>query len=192
VILSDQHLGKALEMGDLVIDPLNQSAIQPASVDLTLGDEFLYWQSLAPRAVIDMAESALEAPRMCRVIVGNGMGFDIAPGQFVLSTTSETVGLGPGHAARVEGRSSIGRFGLMVHATAGFIDPGFKGKITLEMYNLSPHSIRIYPGQSICQIAVSTLSGPAQRIYGPGRGSKYHGQTGVTASRWRGKGDGVA
>lgn len=178
-------------MGDLVIDPLNKAAIQPASVDLTLGDEFMLWPSPAFRGIIDMAETARHAPKMDRVIVGNGMGFDVLPGQFVLATTKETVGLADGFCARVEGRSSIGRFGLMVHATAGFIDPGFKGKITLEMYNLSPHKIRVYPGQSICQIAVSIMSGPAQRPYGAARDSKYHGQAGVTPSRWKGSGDGA-
>lgn len=190
--LSDCDLAKALERGDLVIDPLNTAAIQPASVDLTLGEEFMFWPRDSFRGTIDMGLAAREAPKMDREICGNGMHFEVFPGQFVLATTEETVGLADGFCARVEGRSSIGRFGLMVHATAGFIDPGFKGKITLEMYNLSPHVIKLYPGQSICQIAVSIMTGRAERPYGAARGSKYNGQDGVTASRWKGQGDGTA
>jgi|SRR6478735_5485785 len=191
MILSDKHLKRALAKGDLVVEPLKSAAIQPASIDLTLGDEFMHWpRERTFRGAIDMADAALKSPPMERVIVGNGAPFELFPGAFALATTEEKIGLDPGLCARVEGRSSIGRFGLMVHATAGFIDPGFAGKITLEMYNLSPHVIRLYPGQSICQIAVSAMSSPAERPYGAARGSKYQGQDGVAASRWKGIGDG--
>lgn len=186
--LSDQDLERCLADGSLRVEPLKRYAIQPASIDLTLGNEFMFWDR-TERRHIDMAAPAAEAPAMSHQVVGDA-GFQIFPGQFVLATTEEEISLAPHLSARVEGRSSIGRLGLMVHATAGFIDPGFSGKITLEMYNLSQHVIRLRPGQSICQIAVFQMSSAALRPYGRERGSKYNGQSRVTASRWKGISDG--
>lgn len=184
MILSDEDLAKELGNG-LLVHPIADDAIQPASIDLRLGSSFAWWPE--GLAIIDLEKGADTIPPMKEI--HSAPEFILSPGQFVLASTYETVALGPDLVARVEGRSSLGRLGLVVHVTAGFIDPGFKGNITLELYNVGPHHIRIVPGQSICQLAVERLQTRCRVPYGhPSRRSKYQGQRSVQPSRWAGRG----
>lgn len=182
MILSDADLRRAIELGTLVVEPFEPKRVQPASIDLTLGDEFAEWPTSG--LFIDLDDPVVGPPDMVRA--KHPKGFELRPGAFALASTVEVIGLAPMFCARVEGRSSLGRLGLCVHATAGFVDPGFKGNITLELYNMSPHVLLLSPGMTICQLAVQMMTGAAERPYGAERGSKYQGQDGATPSRWRG------
>jgi dCTP deaminase len=142
--------------------------VQPASVDLRLGSEFR-----GPTAS-EIEVASIAKPRI------------LAPGEMLLGSTLERVVIPHDLVARVEGRSSVGRLGLIVHATAGFVDPGFDGQITLEFVNLGPRPITLEPGVRICQLTLHQLTSPASRPYGLARGSKYAGQRGPTPSRWEG------
>ena len=185
MILSDRDIKQALNSGDLVIEPLEDEAaqIQPASVDLRLGDEFVGFQDLEfDEGYFDLGFS--RADDYCtRLPLNETEGFVILPGEFVLGTTIEIVKLPDYLVGRVDGRSSIGRMGILIHATAGFIDPGFEGKITLEISNIGIFPVMLRPGMRFCQISFEQLTTRAERPYGTGRGSKYQGQTGVTPSR---------
>lgn len=166
MILSDRDLRARLATGSIAIEPLADLDVQlqPASVDLRLGDSFLVGEALSRHRL---------AP---------GERFVLAPGEFALGTTIERVTVPDDLVARVEGRSSIGRLAVIVHATAGFIDPGFRGEITLELANLGARPAVLDPGMRICQIVFQLLTSPAERPYGPRRGSKYSGQRGPTPS----------
>lgn len=167
MILSDKSIRLMIQRHPKVITPTPLDwNIQPASVDLHLGDSFI-------RLDGELHES-------CEF----GSMFRIEPQTFVLATTVERISLPRDIVARVEGKSTWGRKGLMIHSTAGFIDPGFEGNITLEMYNLSPSPLVMRVGDPICQIAFSLLTTPVSRAYGDAElGSKYQGQTGVTGAR---------
>lgn len=167
MILSDRDLRQRLCDRSIVVEPLAdlELQLQPASIDLRLGSQFR-------RAVAGEVEE-----------VNEGADFVLGPGEFALGTTLERVRVPPNLVARVEGRSSIGRLAILVHATAGFIDPGFEGEITLELANLGPTPASLRVGSRICQIVFHVLTSPAERPYGPARGSKYSGQTGPTPSR---------
>jgi dCTP deaminase len=169
MILSDRDLKRHLDAGSILIEPALdlQRQLQPASIDLRLGREF---------RVFDACDEVL-------IRVEEGGAFEFRPGAFVLATTIERIRVPPNLVARVEGRSSIGRLGVIVHATAGFIDPGFEGEITLELANLSPRRRVLIPGMRICQIVFHCLSSVVERPYGPERSSKYSGQRGPTVSR---------
>ncbi len=180
--LCDTDLLKAFADGSLKVTPFDPKRVQPASIDLTLGDEFAEWATSGK--TIDLDDPSAVAPEMHRSRYQGG--FPLRPGAFALASTAESIGLAPELCARVEGRSSLGRLGLCIHATAGFIDPGFEGMITLELFNMSPHLLLLQPGMTICQLAVSMMSAAAARPYGAERGSKYMGQSGATPSRWRG------
>jgi len=180
--LSDTDILRRLERGDLAIDPLDLATqLQPASVDLCLGSDFIVWEAphsnaiVSGAGVIDMRD--VPGASMMRRVTDDR--FVIWPGQFVLGTTRERVRLPLDVAARVEGRSSIGRLGLCVHVTAGFIDPGFDGEITLEIYNFNPRPIRLHAGARVAQLVFSNLETPSPRGYQ----GKYQGQRGATASR---------
>lgn len=178
-MLSDGDLQEALDEGCLKIDP--PGVMQPASIDLTLADEFVVFGHVGriwPKNPVNTKQ----------VIVAMGGDFALAPGLFVLASTVQTVGICEGYAARVEGKSSLGRLGLMVHSTAGFIDPGFRGQITLELSNVNNSPIMLTPGMAIAQLCVFELKTPARKPYGSeGLGSKYQGQQGPTPSRsWMG------
>lgn len=188
-MLSDYDIrlltAESLEHGEHLIFPEPQDhQYQPASVDLRLGDEFAtYVRPLGSRTqgkpIIAGAPLDPEWTQTAR-----SANFVMVPGDFVLATTMETVCIPRTHAARVEGRSSLGRLGLIIHATAGFIDPGFRGQITLEMMNLSPRPIQLELGMRICQISFDKLINAAKRPYGhPDLRSRYQGQMGVTPSR---------
>ena len=181
MILSDRDLQTRLFRGDLVIEPLDEPEvqIQPASIDLRLGRTFLVpGESVAP---IDSHDGRGGDYRE-RVLSGHEP-LVLYPGDFVLGSTMERVRVPPDLVGRVEGRSSLGRLAIVVHATAGFVDPGFEGQITLELSNLGRAPVALHPGMRICQFVLHVLSSAAERPYGSERGSKYQGQIGPTPSR---------
>jgi dCTP deaminase len=184
MILSDRDIRARLAAGDLAIGPLAnpEEQLQPASVDLRLAEEFLVYKP-AQVACLDPREPETWRAASERVMVGENDAFILHPGEFALGSTIERVTIPPDLVARVDGRSSIGRLAVVVHATAGFIDPGFEGQITLELSNLGRIPVRLYPGMRIAQIVLHQLTSTAERPYGKERGSHYHGQTGPQLSR---------
>ncbi|MFC5337439.1 dCTP deaminase [Leucobacter denitrificans] len=181
MLLSDRDISSELDSGRIKLDPSEPSMVQPSSVDVRL-DRFFRLFDNHKYAVIDPAE---DQPELTRLIeVNPDEGFILHPGEFVLGSTFELVGLPDDIAARLEGKSSLGRLGLLTHSTAGFIDPGFEGHITLELSNVSTLPIRLWPGMKIGQLCFFKLSSPAERPYGAGATfSRYLGQRGPTASR---------
>jgi dCTP deaminase len=181
MIFSDRSIREAIAGGSIVIDPYEPSHVQPSSVDLRVGNGFRVFENhryseIDPRAPQDDLTKLVE--------VGNGDPFMLHPGEFVLGTTLERVRLGVDVVARLEGKSSLGRLGLLIHSTAGFIDPGFEGHITLELSNVATLPIAIYPEMKIGQISFYRMTTAADVPYGsPELGSKYQGQSGPTASR---------
>ncbi len=184
MILSDGDIRRRLDEGDLQIEPLSdpEMQIQPASVDLRLGTEFVVYK-LPHVSCIDTADPDTTDGYTETVSVDDREGFILHPGEFVLGSTREWVRIPDDLVARVEGRSSIGRLAVVVHATAGFIDPGYEGNITLELSNLGRVAVKLYPGMRISQLVFQQMTDTAERPYGPDRGSKYFGQTGPVASR---------
>ncbi|HEX5656353.1 MAG TPA: dCTP deaminase [Polyangiales bacterium] len=184
MILSDREIRERLERGDLVIDPLDDPdlQVQPASVDLRLGSRFIVYK-LPHVPVIDPRQTETLATYTSGLEIKEGEPFVLHPGEFVLGSTIERVTIPTDLVARVEGRSSFGRLAVVVHATAGFIDPGFEGQITLELSNLGRCAVLLYPGTRISQIVFHTMTSASERPYGHARGSKYQGQTGPVMSR---------
>ncbi len=184
MILSDRDLRARLKKGDLVIDPLDdpELQIQPASIDLRLAGEFVVYK-IAHVPVIDPHDVDSVSKYTETLRIPDNDAFILHPGEFVLGSTLESVKIPTDLVARVEGRSSIGRLAVVVHATAGFIDPGFQGQITLELSNLGRLPVKLYPGMRISQVVLHTMTSPAERPYGPDRGSKYFGQSGPIPSR---------
>lgn len=186
-MLSDSELLAAMHAGELRMEPKPSSRtwLQPASLDLTLGSGVLvYGDALAPGecGVVD-PRRGVENPQMHEVPCVGGVVY-LTPGQFALASTAETISLASTLGARIEGKSSVGRRGLAVHITAGFIDPGFSGRITLELYNFTQFWMRLTIGMPICQLAVERIDGRVLKPYGsPGLGSAYQGQTGTTEGR---------
>jgi len=187
MILSDADILARLEEGDLVIDPLDDIdlQVQPASVDVRLGREFLEFQRANIPCIHPNSENEV-SDYVTETRVEDGDEFILHPGDFVLGTTHERVEIPPDLVAQVEGRSSLGRLAIVVHATAGFIDPGFRGRITLELSNLGSAPVALNPGMRISQLVFTELKTPADRPYGSDRGSKYQDQAGPEASRIRG------
>lgn len=186
MILSDRDIRARLSKGDLRISPIadERMQLQPASVDLRLGREFLVY-STAQVSCLDPRDPDTINAAIQRSVVQDGGAFIMHPGEFALGSTIERVTIPGGLVARVDGRSSIGRLAIVVHATAGFIDPGFDGEITLELSNIGRIPVRLYPGMRIAQIVLHQLSSPAERPYGVERGSQYNGQEGPQVSRIR-------
>lgn len=183
MILSDVDLQKEIKNRRVIISPFNLSSIQPASYDVTLGDQFRIFKN-TQKAYLDVKEDFSEFMELIKIPKGKPL--IIHPREFLLGTTVEKVKLPDDIVAQLMGRSSIGRLGIIVHATAGFIDPGFEGHITLEMTNVANIPIALYPGMRIGQISFTRMSSPAKNPYSPKRGSKYSGQKGPTVSRvWR-------
>ena len=182
MILSDGTIRALLASGRLVIDPLEPQQVQPASVDVRLGSEFLVFRNHTAE-VIDPYDR--RADLMEKVSVREGDAFVLHPGEFVLGTTLEAIGLPDDLVARVEGKSSLGRLGLLIHATAGFVDPGWtRGQITLELSSVATLPIKLWPGMKIGQMCFFRLTSPAEKPYGSqAYGSRYQGQRGPTASR---------
>ena len=190
MILSDTDIRRRLASGGLVITPLDdESAIQPASVELTLdltGGALrpVQHQPGHPREVVRIAPGVKATPKMIHDSCEDG-DLVLQPDACALVTTRERVVIPPDLVAQVNGKSSLARLFLIVHTTAGFIDPGFAGQITLELVNLSPQTMIISHGSRVAQLVLSTLTSPAARPYGSsGLGSHYHGQSGATASRY--------
>jgi dCTP deaminase len=185
MILSDRDIRRRLEKGELRVEPLDdpELQIQPASIDMRLGNEFLEFErSNIPCIHPEREEETDEYTR--RRVVENGEDYVLHPGDFVLGTTYETVEIPDDLVARVEGRSSLGRLAVVVHATAGFVDPGYRGQITLELSNLGTAPVALRPEEMrISQLVLTELSSPAEEPYGEERGSKYQDQDGPTASR---------
>jgi dCTP deaminase len=180
-VLSDRTIREELSAGRLVIDPLDENDIQPASVDLRLDRVFRIFR-VTRRPYVDVREPMEDLTEL--VSIEDDEPFIIQPGTFVLGSTLESVTLPDDIVARVDGRSSLGRLGLLVHATAGYVDPGWMGKLTLELSNQSQMPIALYYGMKISQISFLRLSTPVERPYGSeGLASKYQGQTGPTPSR---------
>ncbi|MFO7292141.1 MAG: dCTP deaminase [Actinomycetes bacterium] len=181
MIFSDRTIREALAEGRIGIDPLEPSYIQPSSVDLRVDRRFRVFENHRHPA-IDPRSPQEDITKL--IEVDEDEPFMLHPGEFVLGATLERVRLGLDVVARLEGKSSLGRLGLLIHSTAGFIDPGFEGAITLELSNVATLPIAIYPGMKIGQISFYQLSTPADHPYGsPELGSKYQGQTGPTPSR---------
>ncbi|HZD72104.1 MAG TPA: dCTP deaminase [Actinomycetes bacterium] len=182
MILSDRSLREAIESARLVVDPLDDGAIQPASIDIRLDSRFRVFHAVR-YSYIDVRQEMDGLTELVEVKPDDA--FILHPGEFVLGSTLEVIGIPPDLAARLEGKSSLGRLGLLTHSTAGFLDPGFQGHVTLELSNVANLPITLYPGMRIGQIAVFQLTTPAEHPYGSGGiRSKYQGQRGPTPSRY--------
>jgi len=183
-VLSDGTIHDLVSSGRVLIDPWDPALVQPASVDLRLGDTFRVFHNHRA-AAIDLREPPANLTEEVRVAADDA--FVIHPGEFCLGRTLERVELPDDVVARIEGKSSLGRLGLIVHATAGFCDPGWKGTLTLELNNLTRVPIKLYPGLPIAQLSFMALDAPARRPYGSeGLGSHYQGQVEATESRYEG------
>ena len=183
-VLSDGTILRLVEEGRITIAPWDPAMVQPASVDLRMGNTFRVFHNHRT-AAIDLA--ALPPNLTEQIQITDEEPFVIHPGEFVLGRTLEWVELPDDVVARIEGKSSLGRLGLIVHATAGFVDPGWKGTLTLEITNLTRVPIKVWAGKPIAQLSFMTLDAPALRPYGhPELGSHYHGQVDATESRYEG------
>ena len=183
MVLSDRDIRAAIASGRIGIEPFDESCVQPASVDIRL-DRFFRVFSSTRHPFIDVAKVSDEITEL--VEVKDGERFILHPGQFVLGSTRERVRLAENIVSRVEGKSSLGRLGLLIHSTAGFIDPGWHGHITLELSNVNTIPVTLYPGMRIGQLSFFPLSSDAEHPYGSTQtGSHYQGQTGPTPSRYR-------
>jgi dCTP deaminase len=182
VILSDATLRELIGAGYIVLDPYDPELVQPASVDVRLGTEFRVMRN-SRLTHIDPFEP--QQKLMDTVTVPNGEPFILHPGEFALGHTAEIIGCPDDIVGIVNGKSSLGRLGIQVHATAGFIDPGFKGTVVLELSNVANLPILLRPGMKIAQMVFQKLDRPAERPYGhPDLKSKYQGQSGAVASKY--------
>jgi dCTP deaminase len=181
VLLSDRDLQTAIAEGRLGLDPFDEAMVQPSSIDVRLDRYFRVFANHR-YTHIDPAE---QQDDLTEVVEPKGdEPFILHPGEFVLGSTLEVISLGDDLASRLEGKSSLGRLGLLTHSTAGFIDPGFSGHVTLELSNVANLPIKLYPGMKIGQICVIQLSSPSEHPYGSSiYGSRYQDQRGPTPSR---------
>jgi dCTP deaminase len=182
MVLSDRSIKEAIEAGRIIIDPLSDDCIQPSSVDLHIDHLFRVFRNHSQR-IIDVKLPQEDLTEL--IDVGPDTPMILHPGEFLLGSTLERVAIPDDLVARLEGKSSLGRLGLVIHSTAGFIDAGWDGHITLELANLANLPITLYPGMKIGQISFFEMTTPADRPYGAsGLGSKYRGQLGPTPSRY--------
>jgi dCTP deaminase len=181
VLLSDRDILAEIHDKRIVVDPYDEAMVQPSSIDFRLDRYFRVFENHRyPH--IDPAADQSDLTRMVEPV--GDEPFILHPGEFVLGSTLEVVTLPDDLAARVEGKSSLGRLGLLTHATAGFVDPGFSGHVTLELANVATLPIKLYPGMKIGQLCFFQLSSPAEHPYGSAKyGSRYQGQRGPTPSR---------
>lgn len=181
MLLSDRDIRASIESGRIGLEPLNLELIQPSSMDVRL-DRFFRLFDNHKYPFIDPREQQDDLTRF--VEVEPNEAFILHPGEFVLGSTFEFVSLGDDIAARLEGKSSLGRLGLLTHSTAGFVDPGFQGHVTLELSNTATLPIKLWPGMKIGQLCFFQLSSASENPYGSAKyGSRYQGQRGPTASR---------
>lgn len=180
MVLSDRSIREELGAGRIVVDPLDEGAIQPSSIDLRLGNDFRVFEH-STHLCIDPLERGIDYTKRCTVV--DGGAFVLHPGEFALGTTLERVVLPDNVVGRLEGKSTLGRLGLMIHSTAGYVDPGWDGFLTLELANVANLPILLYPGMKIGQISFTYMSTAVDNPYGsPQLGSHYQGQVGATPS----------
>jgi dCTP deaminase len=181
VLLSDRDIRSELSSGRVGLDPLDLGMVQPSSVDVRLDRFFRLFDNHKYQHI----DPSLDQPDLTRLVeVDATEPFVLHPGEFVLGATYEVITLPDDIAARLEGKSSLGRLGLLTHSTAGFIDPGFSGHVTLELSNVATLPITLWPGMKIGQLCFFRLTSPAEHPYGSDKyGSRYQGQRGPTASR---------
>ena len=181
MLLSDRDILAEIHAKRILVDPYDETMVQPSSIDFRLDRYFRVFENHRyPH--IDPAADQSDLTRMVEPV--GDEPFILHPGEFVLGSTLEVVTLPDDLAARVEGKSSLGRLGLLTHATAGFVDPGFSGHVTLELANVATLPIKLYPGMKIGQLCFFRLSSPAEHPYGSAKyGSRYQGQRGPTPSR---------
>lgn len=183
MVLSDRSIREQIDAGRIRIEPFDESCLQPASVDLRLDNTFLVFRHTS-KAYIDLARDLDGLTEVVRA--PEGEPFMLHPGEFVLGSTLERVSLPNDIVGRLEGKSSLGRLGLLTHVTAGFCDPGFSGYLTLELSNVSNLPITLYKGMRVGQISFFTMTTPAAKPYGsPELESRYQDQRGPTPSRYR-------
>lgn len=182
MLLSDKSIKEAIAKGKIVIKPYFDDCVQPSSIDIHLDSKFLMFNR-AKHGVIDVRQKQEEL--MTPVEIKDGEPFILHPGEFVLGSTLEFVKMPNDIAGRIEGKSSLGRLGLLIHSTAGYIDAGFEGNLTLELSNVSPLPITLYYKMKIGQISFTQMTTPVDRPYGSkGLGSHYQGQKAPVASRF--------
>jgi dCTP deaminase len=182
MVLSDRTIQRLIDEGRIEVDPYDASLLQPSSIDVRVDRYFRVFHN-ARYPFIDVKEPQEELTEL--VEVEGESPFILHPGEFVLASTLERIRLPDDLVARLEGKSSLGRLGLLIHSTAGFIDPGFDGHVTLELSNVANLPITIYVAMTIGQLSFLQLSEPAETPYGSGElGSKYQGQRGPTPSRY--------
>jgi dCTP deaminase len=178
MILSDRDIRLAIETGRVKIESAYSEAsyhIHASSMDLHLGETFKLYEH-SKFAVLDPKKPESFKGNMRTITVENGESFIVQPGEFVLGVTQESITVPNDLVVRVEGRSSLGRLGIIVHSTAGFVDPGFSGTITLEISNLNRLPVALYPSMRVCQIAFEQMTSPAETPYDKKPNSKYQGQ----------------
>lgn len=181
MLLSDRDIRAEVQAGRVRVEPYEEAMVQPSSIDVRLDRFFRVFEN-HKYSVIDPSVEQSELTR--EVEVGPKEFFILHPGEFVLASTYEVISLPDDLAGRLEGKSSLGRLGLLTHSTAGFIDPGFSGHITLELSNVANLPVKLFPGMKIGQLCLIKLSSPAEHPYGSALyGSRYQGQRGPTASR---------
>ncbi|WP_129664315.1 dCTP deaminase [Phytoactinopolyspora endophytica] len=181
MLLSDRDIRTSVEKGRIVLEPYDPEMVQPSSIDVRLDRYFRVFENHRYPHI----DPAQEQPDLTRMVEPtDNEPFILHPGEFALASTYEVVTLGDDVAARLEGKSSLGRLGLLTHSTAGFIDPGFNGHVTLELSNVATLPMKLWPGMKIGQLCFFSLSSPAEEPYGSERyGSRYQGQRGPTPSR---------
>lgn len=181
MLLSDRDIRDQIDGERIVLEPWDAEMLQPSSVDVRLDRFFRLFDNHKYPSI----DPAIDQPELTRLVeVGSDEAFVLHPGEFVLASTYEVITLPDDIAARLEGKSSLGRLGLVTHSTAGFIDPGFSGHVTLELSNLATLPIKLWPGMKVGQFCFFKLSSPAEHPYGSGAyGNRYQGQRGPTASR---------
>ncbi len=181
MLMSDRDIRASIEAGQIGLEPLEMGLLQPSSFDVRL-DRFFRLFDNHKYPYIDPAEQQDDLTRL--IAVKSDEAFILHPGEFVLGSTFEFVTLPNDVAARLEGKSSLGRLGLLTHSTAGFVDPGFKGHVTLELSNTATLPIKLWPGMKIGQLCFFKLTSPSEFPYGSDKySSRYQGQRGPTASR---------
>ncbi len=184
VILSDRTIREEIAAGRIVIDPYDERLVQPSSIDVRISHLFRVFRNHTS-AVIDVKADQTGLTELVEMPDDGSEAINLNPGEFVLGSTLERVAVPDDLVGRVEGKSSLGRLGLLIHSTAGFIDAGFDGHITLELANVASLPITLYPGMKIGQVSFMRMTTPAERPYGSGAsGSKYQGQRGPTPSRY--------
>ena len=182
MILSDRSIREAVTAGRIIIDPFDDACVQPSSVDLHLDPRFLVFRNHT-MGLIDVRKDLSELTK--EVSFSEDNPFILHPGEFVLGSTSERVGIPDDLVARLEGKSSLGRLGLLIHSTAGYVDAGWDGQLTLELSNVASLPITLYPGMKIGQISFVQMTTAADNPYGSSKlGSKYRGQEGPRPSKY--------